>query len=197
MQQGYPNAWGAKIPVTSGWNVALFDALLADYEDREVIQWLKYGWPISRLPTWPDPTPMYKNHKGVTDYPDARDKYIDKEKRHGTICGPFPCPPFDHRLGISPLSSRAKCDSSDQRIISDLSFPENSSINSGIIKDQFMGFNAKLSFPRVDAMAIRIAELGLGTYMFKIDFSRSFRQLPIDPGDYSLLCFFMERKHLF
>ena len=52
-----------------------------------------------------------------------------------------------------------------------------------------MGFNATLTFPRVDALAKRVAELGTGAFMFKIDFSRYFCQLPIDPGDYSLLCF--------
>ena len=52
----------------------LFDSLLVNYYDREVTQWLRYGWPISCLPTWPDPIPVYKNHKGAVDYPQAIEK---------------------------------------------------------------------------------------------------------------------------
>ena len=66
--------------------------------------------------------------------------------------------------------------------------------HSEIKKDQFMGFNATLTFPRVDALAKRVAELGTGAFMFKIDF---FCQLPIDPGDYSLLCFSWKGKVYF
>ena len=50
-----------------------------------------------------------------------------------------------------------------------------------------MGFTAKLIFPRTDDFAFRIYQLGKGCGMFKIDLSRYFRQLPLDPGDYSLI----------
>ena len=73
----------------------------------------------------------------------------------------------------------------------DLSWPPGISVNDGIGKDQFMGMIAKLSFPTIDAIACRIVEVGdrEPVLLFKIDLSAYFRQLPLDPGDYSLLCF--------
>ena len=53
MKGGYPNAWGSKIPIKLGWNLNLLESLLADYADKEVVQWLKYRWPISRPPNIP------------------------------------------------------------------------------------------------------------------------------------------------
>ena len=37
MQGGYPNAWGAQIPLASVWNLKLFESLLGDYNDKEII----------------------------------------------------------------------------------------------------------------------------------------------------------------
>ena len=50
-----------------------------------------------------------------------------------------------------------------------------------------MGFLAKLTFPKTDEFAVRIFQLGPGCLMFKIDLSRYFHQIPLDPGDYSLI----------
>ena len=54
-------------------------------------------------------------------------------------------------------------------------------------KDHYLGFEAKLTFPKVDELAFRIFSLGKGCCMFKIDLSRYFRQISLDPGDYSLI----------
>ena len=45
----------------------------------------------------------------------------------------------------------------------------------------------QLTFPKVDELAHRIFKLGKNCLMFKVDLSRYFRQIPIDPGDYSLI----------
>ena len=96
---------------------------------------------------------------------------------------------FEGRVGTSPLSTRDKRESTEKRIIMDLSWPIGDSVNSGIQKDQFMGFHAKLSFPTIDVIARRVASLKGDIWLFKVDLSGYFRQLPLDPGDYSLLCF--------
>ena len=73
----------------------------------------------------------------------------------------------------------------------DLSWPPGRLVNDGIAKNQFMGFADKLTFPTVDVIARRVAEFGTDqvVLLFKIDLSGYFRQLPLDPGDYSLMCF--------
>ena len=189
LELGFPNAWQAKIPIAVKWNVELFDSLLQNYADRDIIPFMRYGWPVSRPPNWPDPTPTFSNHAGATRHPEAMNKYITKELMHGAIAGPFDYPPFISRLGVSPLSTREKKESPDRRVIMDLSWPPGRSVNDGIGKNQFLGFQTKLQFPTIDVMARRIWELGPTALMFKVDLSRFFRQIPLDPAEYSLMCF--------
>ena len=198
MENGYPNAWGARIPVKSSWNIQLLKGLLQNYHDYEVIDWLTYGWPISRPPNWKDLIPSFRDHASALQHPESINKYIEKEKNRGVICGPFDQVPFVNRVGVSPLSTRAKKDSQDRRILMDLSWPIGESVNDGIAKDQFMGFKAKLTLPTVDAIARRIMELtSKSVWLFKINLTGYFRQLPLDPGDYSLLCFIWQNKVYF
>ena len=195
--KGYPNRWGVRIPVQTKWNLEKLGQLLTDYEDKEVVEWMRYGWPTGRLPTLPDPSITNKNHTGASEHPEALRKYIQKEQAQGAVMGPFERIPFQGKIGISPLSTRPKKDSDDRRIILDLSFPIGNSINDGMIKDNYLGFSAKLTFPKVDDFALRIYSLGKGCMMFKVDLSRYFRQLPLDPGDYSLIGYIIEGKIYF
>ena len=71
IKSGVPNQWGCRIPVKSTWNVELFNNLLQGYEDQDVTEWIKYGFPISREANFPDPYPCTVNHKGATEFPDA------------------------------------------------------------------------------------------------------------------------------
>ena len=192
LDKGYPNRWGARRPVKAKWNLDKFEELLHDYEDKEVVEWLRYGWPTGRLPTLPDPAISNMNHKGATNHPQALDKYNKKELAHEAVMGPYSRIPFRKKVGVSPLSTRSKKGSKDRCIILDLSFPIGMAINDGILKDDYMELPAKLHFPRVDDFAIRIYTLGKGCMMFKIDLSRYFRQLPLDPGDYSLIGYIID-----
>ena len=100
-------------------------------------------------------------------------------------------------MGISPISTWPKKTSEDRRIIIDLSFPQGQAVNDGMIKDNYMGKTIELTFPRVDDLAYRVYTLGPGTMMFKIDLSHYFRQLPLDPGDYSLIGYVIEDQLYF
>ena len=65
----------------------------------------------------------------------------------------------------------------------DLSYPPGRSINDGIPKDSYLDINEKLTLPSVDGLADRIMKLGRGCKVFKIDLSRAYRQMKMDPGD--------------
>ena len=187
LQKGYPNRWGAKVPVESAWNLGLFSQLLQDYEDREVVERLRYGWPTGRLPTMRDPQHSANNHKGAADYPDQLKKYIAQEAQYGAVLGPFKKLPFESKVDISPLSTRPKKGSQDRRVILNLSFPIGQAVNDGIPSDSYMGLPVKLTFPKTDHFVIRIFQLGHGCLMFKVDLNRYFRQIPLDLGDYSMI----------
>ena len=194
---GYPNRWGAKVPVKSAWNLTEFEQLLQEYEDKEVVEWLRYGWPTGRLPTLSPPRQTAKNHKGASEFPEHLKKYIKKEHSYRAVMGPFDKIPFKGSAGISPHSTRPKKDSEDRRVILDLSFLPGEAVNDGILKDTYMGLEAKLVFPKTDEFAFRIFQLGKGCFMFKIDLSRYFRQIPLGPGDYSLIGYINEGKIYF
>ena len=123
---------------------------LQGYEDKEIVEWMRYGWPTGRLPTIKQPAWTFKNHKGAMDHPRALEKYIGKKITKGAVLGPFDKIPFKDKIGISPISTRPKNLSEERRIIIDLSFPEGAVVNDGMIKDNYMGLEAKLKFPRVE-----------------------------------------------
>ena len=105
LKSGKPNRYGCQIPVTSGWNLDRMYTLLQDYEDVDVVEWLRFGFPVS----WDDergsPTPADRNHLGATLFPSHINAYLDKEIRLCATMGPFHLPPFVDRIGILPLSS--------------------------------------------------------------------------------------------
>ena len=111
--------------------------------------------------------------------------------------GPYRNIPFSGPVGISPLSTRPKKGSTERRVILDLSFPIGGSVNDGIGKDNYLGMEAKLIFPKTDDFARRIFTLGKGCCMFKIDLSRYFRQIPMDPGDYALIGYVIDGEIYF
>ena len=64
------------------------------------------------------------------------DKFIQKECALGGMLGPFQTRPFIPWTQISPLMSRPKKDNdTSRRIIIDLSYPEQRSVNAGIPKN--------------------------------------------------------------
>ena len=199
LRLGYPNRWGARIELEHKWNLQLFRDLLQGYEDTEVVEWIRYGWPTGRLPTMADPLHAAKNHSGATDHPQALQKYVDKEQSKGAIIGPYNRIPFTQQstIGISPLSTQPKKDSEERRVVLDLSFPIGRAVNSGMIRDNYMGLAVKLTFPRIDELALRIFTIGKSCRLFKVDLSRYFRQLPLDPGDYSLIGYMINGQYYF
>ena len=196
-RKGYPNRWGAQLEIKTNWNLELMEQWLHDYEDKDVVQWLRYGWPTGRLPMLPPPSISRKNHKGAMEFPQQMDKYIQKELENGAIMGPYQKIPFRDNVGISPLGTREKKGSEDRRVKLDLSYPIGAAVNDGIPKDSYLGLPAHLCFPRTDDFAFRIFQLGKGCCMFKIDLSRYFRQIPLGPGDYSLIGYIVGGKIYF
>ena len=62
-------------------------------------------------------------------------------------------------------------------------------VNDGISTDTYIDGPATITLPTADYMAQRIVELGPGAHMYKTDLSRGYRQLRVDPCDWSLLGF--------
>ena len=179
------NFIGCQIPVPSGLNFDYLEKELPDYKDCDILMLLCYGCPIiykglgclSRV---------YHNHKGATDFPDHIDHFLRKEVEATSVMGPFRSSAFDIKTTVSPLNTVPKKESTDCRVIVDLSFPKHNPrelVNGGISWDCFLGDPIHLRYPSVDNLVNLVRRKGPGCCLFKCDLSHAYRQLPVDPGD--------------
>ena len=69
----------------------------------------------------------------------------------------------------------------------DLSWPKGASVNNGVAKDIYLGTPYDLNYPSVDSITNSLRNLGPSGQSYKIDISRAFRHIKIDPGDIDVL----------
>ena len=190
---GKYNYNGARVPVPSGLCMQAWERNLVGYGDYAVVDFLKYGWPANcsadaiMIPTW-------HNHPSADRVPQDITHYIRTERGHAAIMGPFSELPFTS-MQLSPLMTRPKRDSEHRRVIVDLSWPQGASVNDAI--SEHVDGPARIRLPTVDYMEGRLKQLGQGAYLYKSDLARGYRQLRIDPTDWSLLGFTYEGKFYF
>ena len=60
-------------------------------------------------------------------------------------------------------------------------------VNSEISKDSYLGTDFILTLPSIDHITSKVKKFGKGSLLYKIDISRAFRHVKIDPRDYFLL----------
>ena len=79
----------------SDLNIEQWRAYLLDYDDRMVVEFLEYGWPVNFVS---DVLPVsdLRNHKGARDFGYAVDIFIESEIANERIVGPFQAPPLDN-----------------------------------------------------------------------------------------------------
>ena len=185
---GLPNRLGARITLPSGLNLSEWDRALAGYHDTLLVDYLRYGWPSGYTAHQP-PTPVHKNHSTADKYQKQVEAFIKKELEMGGLLGPFTDPPFTPWSHVSPLMTAPKKESDSRRIIVDMSFPEDHSVNSGITKNVMEGEYRPYSLPSVADLVTKATILGRSAYLWKADLARAYRQLRIDVMDLPLLGF--------
>ena len=121
--------------------------------------------------------------------------YLEKECQNAAIIGPFKENPTSG-IKLSPLNSLPKKDTTERRVILDLSFPKSSSVNSYISKDIYLGETVNLAYPKVDDFAQLIKTKGQGCLLYKKDLRRAFRQIPVDVRDINLVSYIW-KKHIY
>ena len=181
-----PNYQKARIPLEHGLNIAAWRRQLSDYHDKRLVDYLEFGFPLGYISMEP-PEQNTRNHASSTNYPCHVEKYLAKELGHGSLIGPFRGRPTD-KTHMNPIMSRPKKDSSERRIILNLSFaPNNQSVNTGIPKSAFEGELIKTVLPAPQHLANELLKTGRHAYIYGIDLARAYRQLRIDPGDWELM----------
>ena len=121
-----------------------------------------------------------KNHSSAIEYPDDIQAYLDEEKQYGAILGPFDSSPIPN-MYFSPFMTREKPNAPNRRVIIDLSWPKNMSVNAGVDKNSYLGAEFSLTFPTVDDITHQLTRLGPGAHICKVDISCAFRHLTVDP----------------
>ena len=188
MASGKQNRESCKIRVPSGLNVTEFRQRLWEYPDKDICDFLEYGWPIN-LESHINREGDIENHTGAKSYEAEIDKYIEDEVNRDRIVGPYSTNPFGGMMVISPLNSREKKETTERRIILDLTYPGRESVNVGIPKDEYLGEKIELKYPTVDDFGRMVRKYGMGCHMFKRDLKKAYRQIPIDPRDIPKLAY--------
>ena len=127
-------------------------------------------------------TKALKNHPSALANSRVVNDYITTEVSTGRFVGPLARPVCSlvhtSLIGLVPKSHQV-----DQwRMIVDLSFPRNHSVNDGIPRDL-----SSLSYASVDDAVECILALGRGTELVKIDLKNAYRMVPVHPEDHHFL----------
>lgn len=69
----------------------------------------------------------------------------------------------------------------------DLSWPEGSSVNDGILKRMYLGLYINRTYPEIDNLCDLICTAGRGCLVWKRDQKRAYR--PVDPRDINILVY--------
>ena len=125
----------------------------------------------STHPNWPS----FSLHQ------EAAEKAISRDIANGAKAGPFSEPPFREFVG-SPMGAFLKRHSSKVRVIHDLSFPPDLSVNDFIPSE-----DCAVQYGSVDAFIDKLRSLGRGALMAKLDLENAYRQVLVHPDDWDLL----------
>ena len=184
-QKGDYNFLGAQIQIPSQLNPDSWQKYLADYWDQQLPYLIRYGFPLDF-----DQNIQLKhidtNHPSANQHLSDVKAYLDEESKFNAILGPFDNSPYPD-LHLSPFMTREKPGATNRRVIIDLSYPPNHSVNAGVSKDHYLGTDFVLTLPSIDTITNQIRKLGKGSLIYKVDISRAFRHVKIDPSDYYLL----------
>ena len=178
-KDGRKNFEGLQLPIKSKLNYDKFAHYLRNYWDWQLPMFTKFGFPLDLDPNVSLESDLI-NHPSAINFPDHIEHYIAEEQLHDGLLGPFDTPPFP--IHTSPFMSREKQES-DRRVIVDLSWPKSGSVNNAVKDNFYVGLEYMLTLPTIDHVVRAVTKFGRGSYISKIDISRAFKHIPIDPGD--------------
>ena len=182
---GNHNYMGTQIQIQSQLKPDIWQKYLNNYWDSQLVLLLRYGFPLDFDYASPLKS-VHQNHSSATDHTEDVKAYLTEEKDFGAMLGPFQEPPIGN-LHISPFLTRDKPGGAHRRVIVDLSFPHGYSVNAGVQSDTYLGTPFLLTLPTIDNITNKVKQLGKGCHLYKIDLSRAFRHVKLDPKDYNLL----------
>ena len=162
---------------TPAWRAALSEHPDKDFE-RYVCTGLSRGFRIGFDRNQPTKSAR-ANMPSASLHSEVIAAFLNKERSLGRIMGPF----HDTRIQVNRCGVVPKGHIPGKwRVITDLSFPPNGSVNEGI--DPIL---CSLTYLSIETVAHTVSLLGTGAMMAKIDIEAAYRLLPVHPQDRLLL----------
>ena len=195
-ETGRANVDSTKIRTTSKIKFENLENELIDYHNQEIIDLLKYGFPIECERDTAPPV-VHRNHKGAVDFPEELRSYIHKQIQERTLIGPFDHNPFGDEARFSPLNTVPKKESNKRRVIMDLSWPKvnGRSVNSRINKDRYRRKNVKCTLPSIQDLVEIVRTKGTNCKIFRRDMEGAYKQFPVCLGEIHLLGFVWDGEY--
>ena len=189
-----PNYKVARFPIIimSDLDIDAWKGILQNYDNPKLIQYLTFGFPLYIDDGDQLANKAVCNHFSARHHESQVKQYLDTELKHNAILGPSDTVPsvFYH---ASPLLTRPK-PPDKRRVILDLSFPKGDSVNSHIDKNFFDGHEFVLKLPTLDHI-INALTAFRSPLLAKIDISRAFRNIRVDPADALKLGIIWQNKY--
>ncbi len=127
-------------------------------------------------------TPARRNSPSAWRHPEVVEQYLGKEISGGRMMGPYPAGAIRamqvNRMAVIPKGHVP----GRWRLITDLSFPPNASVNDGITPAV-----CSLQYTSVERVARAAQCLGKGALLAKLDVQAAYRLVPVHPEDRPLL----------
>ena len=197
-QTGAANQDGIRIPLQQPMlrPIAWANYLHSYWDCQPILDGLVYGWDIGIVGS-PRPVSAPRNHPSAKEFLDDVHHYIESELAHGCIIGPLDRRKLPFPVSVCPLGAVPKQGSDRRRIITDCTF-SGKGINQWIPQRWYRGQYWKISLPTVESIVALIKRVrqqypGQKIMGFKMDLSRYFRNLFIDPGQSPYLAILVDR----
>ena len=161
-----------------------WEQALANHPDRQFARYIVNGlWNGFHIGFQHDKAPCRPatmNMQSAFMYPEPMVAYLESEQLANRIVGPFDSSLNikANRFGVIPKSNQ----SGKRRLILDLSYPPEHSVNDGIDPQW-----CSLCYATVDQAIAHILQLGGGALLAEVDVEHAYRNISIHPEDRHLL----------
>ena len=185
MRSPFPNAAElATRPSPITCFIQNWEKLLSEHQDEQfrdyILSGLRDGFRVGF--SWSQQlTPVKRNIPLAYMHPEVVDEYIQGELAAGNFIGPLSSPMLSNgqilhvsRIGVIPKGHN----SGKWRLITDLSYPPQGSVNDGINPDV-----CSLEYTSVDRVAVAAWSLGRGALLAKLDIKSAYRIIPVCVSD--------------